>query len=186
MAFIYKVTNKVNGKLYVGQTRCQFSKRKREHINDANIGRGYKLENAINKYGKDNFIWEILYETENIEELDPKEIFFIQKYKANNKKYGYNSTEGGEGSYIRTPKTITLLKESRKGQHSGKNNPMYGKKHTKEAKKKMGVNKGKKLSEEQRRKISESLKGKKHTEETKGKMSAVAKKRKRNSKGQFI
>ena len=73
--------------------------------------------------------------------------------------------------------------EANKGKNTGEDNPMYGKHHTKEAKKKLSEShkgkptwsKGKKLSEETKKKLSESHKGKKISEETKNKISKAYK-----------
>lgn len=90
--FIYKITNKVNGKVYIGQTKYTIEARWKQHQ--------YKKDkthfhNAIRKYGVENFIVEQLEECE-ISELDSKEIYYIAKY--NSFKEGYNSTIGGDGN----------------------------------------------------------------------------------------
>ena len=90
---IYKYTNKINGKQYIGQTIRGFDLRHYEHI------RGDKsyFDRAINKYGIENFEWEILYVASNTEELNEKEIELIQKHNTL-KPNGYNVTLGG-GSF---------------------------------------------------------------------------------------
>jgi len=94
---IYKVTNKINGKIYIGQTIHSLNKRKNEHRyqsrNTKRTDYHKHFYNAIRKYGFDNFEWEILFE--NIEEkyLDEYEIWAINFY--NTYKYGYNCTLGG-------------------------------------------------------------------------------------------
>lgn len=89
--FIYKVTNKVNGKSYIGQTRytVEFRWRQHQHKKDNTY-----FHNAIHKYGIENFTVETLEEC-NIEDLDSKEIYYIAKYDTFNS--GYNLTIGGEG-----------------------------------------------------------------------------------------
>lgn len=89
---IYKITNKVNGKSYIGQTRYTIEFRWRQHIHKKD---NTYFHNAIKKYGVDNFIVEKLEEC-NIEDLNEREIYYIAKY--NTFKDGYNSTIGGDGN----------------------------------------------------------------------------------------
>lgn len=88
---IYKITNLINGKSYIGQSSMierRWSEEKRNKNN------GKKLEKAINKYGIKNFSFEILEECLQ-EELNLKEMNYIEKF--NSVKNGYNITLGGEG-----------------------------------------------------------------------------------------
>ena len=89
---IYKITNKVNGKSYIGQTRytIEFRWKQHQHKNDNTY-----FHNAIHKYGIENFSIEIL-EKCNIEDLHSREIFYIAKYDTF--KNGYNLTIGGDGN----------------------------------------------------------------------------------------
>lgn len=89
---IYKITNKVNGKSYIGQTRytIEFRWKQHQHKNDNTY-----FHNAIHKYGIENFSIEIL-EKCNIEDLNSREIFYIAKYDTF--KNGYNLTIGGDGN----------------------------------------------------------------------------------------
>lgn len=57
---IYCIQNKLNGKVYIGQTTMQLCRRKAVHLNDAKKGCEFYLHRAIRKYGKDAFIWRIL------------------------------------------------------------------------------------------------------------------------------
>ena len=90
--YIYKITNKVNGKSYIGQTRYTIEFRWRQHLHKKD---NTYFHNAIRKYGADNFIVEKLEEC-NIEDLNEKEIYYIAKY--NTFKDGYNLTIGGDGN----------------------------------------------------------------------------------------
>lgn len=90
--YIYKITNKVNGKSYIGQTRYTIEFRWRQHIHKKD---NTYFHNAIKKYGVDNFIVEKLEEC-NIEDLNEREIYYIAKY--NTFKDGYNLTIGGDGN----------------------------------------------------------------------------------------
>lgn len=89
---IYKITNKVNGKSYIGQTRytIEFRWKQHQHKKDNTY-----FHNAIHKYGIENFNIEILEEC-NIEDLNNREIFYIAKYDTF--KNGYNLTIGGDGN----------------------------------------------------------------------------------------
>lgn len=90
--FIYKITNKVNGKVYIGQTRYTIEFRWRQHLHKKDHT---YFHNAIRKYGTENFIVEILEEC-NYEDLNSREIYYISKF--NSFKNGYNSTIGGDGN----------------------------------------------------------------------------------------
>lgn len=97
MMGIYKITNTINNKCYIGLSR-DVEYRWKEHKHHANYNKrcsSKPLYNAFKKYGIDNFIFEILEECEE-NELSSREIFYINKYKSNDKKYGYNITNGGE------------------------------------------------------------------------------------------
>ena len=89
---IYKITNKVNGKSYIGQTRytIEFRWRQHQHKKDNTY-----FHNAIHKYGIENFNIEILEECD-IKDLNSREIFYIAKYDTF--KNGYNLTIGGDGN----------------------------------------------------------------------------------------
>lgn len=89
--FIYKITNKVNGKSYIGQTRYTVEFRWRQHKNNKDNSHFHQ---AIRKYGEENFTVETLEECD-VEQLDSREIFFIAKY--NTFEEGYNTTIGGGG-----------------------------------------------------------------------------------------
>lgn len=87
--FVYKITNKINGKIYVGQTTREPIERFKEHKHaDSIIGK------AIRKYGAENFIVEILAECENVDELNESEIFWIAELNCKIPN-GYNVTDGG-------------------------------------------------------------------------------------------
>lgn len=103
MLYIYKFTNKVNGKVYVGQTN-DIVKRKRGHKSTAfnSKSKDYNLpfHNALRKYGWENFDFEILEEIDDAfgrEYLNEREKFFIVNEKSLINENGYNLTIGGEG-----------------------------------------------------------------------------------------
>lgn len=96
MIGIYKITNLINGKNYIGQS-TNISRRWKDHRNIANndLTNNYPLYRAIRKYGLNNFQFSVLEEC-SPEELNKKEIYWIDYY--NSYKNGYNQTRGGEGN----------------------------------------------------------------------------------------
>lgn len=106
MAFIYVITNKINGKQYVGKTtHNSIQKRFQEHIRDSRKSRCEKrpLYSAINKYGVENFTIEQLEEC-SIDELEDREIYWIDKLDTYHN--GYNATHGGDGKILYNYKEI--------------------------------------------------------------------------------
>lgn len=92
---IYKVTNLINYKVYIGQT-IDFKRRKIEHL--AKSSNTCYFHNAIAKYHKNNFQWEIIDKAETKEELNEKEIYWIEVLKTYaylTESKGYNMTRGG-------------------------------------------------------------------------------------------
>lgn len=155
---IYMHKNKINNKVYIGQT-CQEVERRWKN------GSGYASQpyfyNAIQKYGWDKFDHIILEENLTQEQANEREKYYIELYKATNSDYGYNCLSGGSNL-------------------TGKNNPMYGKHHSEETRKKMSEiasNRSeethKKMSESAKRRVERDgvpFKGKHHSEETKEKL----------------
>lgn len=92
---IYKATNKLNDKSYIGFTSRPIEFRKREHFYSSRYGDG-RFSRAIRKYGIDAFEWSILFESNDLEItkniMEPK---FISEY--NTLSNGYNMTTGGDG-----------------------------------------------------------------------------------------
>ena len=89
MVGIYKITNKINGKFYIGQSvdiKRRFTEHKTPH------GRMTSIKLAIKKYGKENFLFEVIEEC-SIENLDAREVYWISKLNPQ-----YNRNEGGRGS----------------------------------------------------------------------------------------
>ena len=92
---IYKITNKINGKVYIGQTTQSLSRRWRQHC-DNSKSKCYMLKNAIQKYGKENFTVEQIDVACDRDELDKKEQYWIQYYNSINPEKVYNLTSGGK------------------------------------------------------------------------------------------
>jgi len=112
--FIYKITNTQTQEFYVGQTIKNVEYRFRKHKEMSIRGGGYKLHNAMRKYGVENFIIEILDTATNLNELNEKEIDYIDTLKPY-----YNILPGGQ---IRlTENSIEKMRQS-----------LIGKKHSKE------------------------------------------------------
>ena len=199
MYYIYRITNKVNGKTYIGQ-------HKYKDLNDSYMGSGTLLARAKKKYGIENFAKEILYNNIQYKETaDDVERFAIAKERALGKAE-YNIADGGGGvsGYKHSEANKDRMSESHKGKKlsdetkrklseakKGKtpwNKGKLGMKHSDESKKKMSeAKKGKKFSEEHRRKLSEAKKGKtpwnkgkKLSEEHKKKMSEAKKGKKQS------
>lgn len=162
---IYVHVNKVNGKIYIGQTK--FKNLNRRWNTD---GSGYKTNkhfwNAIQKYGWNNFEHIILFEDLSLEEANLIEEELIKKYDSTNPNKGYNLRFGGSNSSF-SEETINKFREIRKGTQCGELNNFYGKKHSEETKQKLRENhlnrpayfKGHKHSIDSKKKISESKKG---------------------------
>lgn len=87
---IYKITNLINNKIYIGQSSIIELRWSTEKAGNC----GKKLKNAFLKYGTENFKFEIIEECSQ-EELNEKEMFYIKKF--NSVQEGYNITLGGEG-----------------------------------------------------------------------------------------
>jgi group I intron endonuclease len=96
--FIYKITNIINDKIYIGYTQNKISHRWKKHIYDAKVGCEYLMHKAIRKYGVENFTIEQVCKCKNLKGLKRMEIFFIKKFDSMNPKKGYNMTLGGDGS----------------------------------------------------------------------------------------
>lgn len=144
-----------NNKVYIGITR------NRTDIRWAN-GKGYNrqkiMKNAIKKYGWENIKHKVLYENLTKEEAEQKEIELIAFYKSNQRKYGYNIENGGNCVGKMSEETKKKISKSNIGKNTGIKNGMYGK-HPKGEFKKGNIphNKGKKTSEEERRKRSKPV-----------------------------
>jgi len=91
---LYKLTNVLDGKAYIGQTTREVDVRVNEHLNHSGKQCRY-LKAAIEKYGKEYFVPEVLDTADSKDELDLKEIAYIEFYKSDNRDYGYNLTKGG-------------------------------------------------------------------------------------------
>ena len=183
MGQIYILENKINGKKYVGQTNKKAERRIASHIKLANSGKGFVINRAIAKYGINNFNIEII--TVKNKRLDFFEKLFIKNLNTM-VPHGYNLESGGKRNKYLPEETKRKIGEASRGhKHSeltkkilserkiGKNNPMYGKKHSTKVKKKMSSSQKERWNDDLRKHYSEMFSGpnspsygKKHSKET--------------------
>ena len=99
MGYIYKITNTLNNKIYIGQTVKTIEKRFQQHKNNSNkpYFSQIVLYKAFNKYGIENFICEQIEEVDN-EKLNERERYWIEYYDSFFN--GYNSTLGGQATQL--------------------------------------------------------------------------------------
>lgn len=121
---IYKATNLNNAKMYIGQTTYSMKTRQLNHFKKADTPTT-KFHHAINKYGKNNFKWEIIDSADSKEELNQKEILWIETL--NTYKNGYNSTIGGDTTtgYCFSEESKQKISNSNKGKQCTKNNAAW-------------------------------------------------------------
>ncbi len=92
-SMVYKVTNTINGQVYIGATKDSLEKRKKDHLQKANIDAGHKFQEAIRTYGPEAFSWEQIDTASNPNDLAEKESRYVLNY--NSKDAGLNSDRGG-------------------------------------------------------------------------------------------
>lgn len=172
---VYKVTNTINGKIYIGMTnniKTRWSGNGTQYRTRSGNLTGRPFWNAIQKYGWENFDKEILLSDLTMEEALEKEKEMIKKNNANVKGIGYNVSPGGNGGlvYRKHPRgmlgkkhTLENKRQARLFMLDKKNNPMFNGQTI------WGVTHphprgmlGKKHTEEKKRQISETLKRKGH------------------------
>lgn len=150
-----EVSGKDNDMVYIGIT-SQENPWNRWGIHKAHYEYNQHFSRAISKYSWENFLHEVLFIDLTKEEAEQKEIELIAYYNSTNDKFGYNKANGGSSVGKHTEETRNILSEKAKKRFENpENNPMYGKHHSEEAK----------------RKISEKATGRGHSEEAKQKMS---------------
>lgn len=188
---IYKATNLINNKCYIGQTVQKFKKRKSGHNTYVKNGGNDYFHNALKKHGLENFTWEILCEDVPIELLDIRETMKIIVEHSHYTENGYNLTWGGLGNsgWHHSNKTKKKIGNASKGRILPDSSRLKISKSNKgipkseEHKKKLSeANKGNRASKETRQKMSTSKKGHIVSEETKQKLSMSLKGNKNNSK----
>ena len=148
---IYKITNNVNGKVYIGQTTKTLKERKRQHLQCVKEGVNRHLYNAMRKYGIKNFKFEKLCTAKTMSELNYLEAKYITEYDS--VRTGYNMGYGGDNNVMFSEKVKdkhdnimrsedVRLKISKSMSEYRKNNP---------------------FTSEHRQKISQKLKGNQHS-----------------------
>ena len=181
---VYRITNKINGSMYIGQTYRELGLRKSEHKYDASTGLNYPLYNAMNKYGFDNFVFEVVATAETVEELNDLEQYYIEHFNTL-KPNGYNLGRGGQNKKMteETKKKMSVAHTGKVLTEEHRKNSILahtGMKRTEESKKRMSdaqmgkknhmfgkvgalnPNFGSKRTEEAKKRMSESKKGKKN------------------------
>jgi group I intron endonuclease len=132
---IYKIVNQINGDFYIGKTTKPKEERLQKHFYNANYNSQTYLHRAIRKYGKINFTIEEVETQLPQEQLDEREVFWIQELNP-----PYNMTSGGEGGGTHhSPNFIKAMKEyhSKKPKEEYATYGMLGKKYPEEGKKKL-------------------------------------------------
>lgn len=155
---IYKATNLINGKTYIGQTVRTLRARMLEHLRHDKT----HFDRALKKYGIENFKVVIIDSANTVDDLNEKEIFWINFYRSFGEN-GYNMCEGGGNTigYHHTEQTKKAMSEKKRTVYVGAKNPFYGKHHSKESCEKMSQSrKGRIITPEWRKHISENSKSK--------------------------
>ena len=185
MGYVYKITNTLNQKSYIG---ISIHEPEKGRIEDHLTGRGNRiLANSVRKHGRNAFIYEILEENIFPEFLSDLEIHYIKKFNTVTPN-GYNLTDGGEVGKKLSEETRRKLSKA----NTGKPGHWKGKTFSEEHRRKLSeakkgkplsekaiealrklpeVHRGRKRSDETRRKISEAHTGKTFSEESRRKMS---------------
>ena len=187
MGAIYKITNQVNGKVYIGMVfdDSNYERRINEHWKPSS--KCYGLARAVKKYGKNNFVPELIVTDIPKNLISIAEQYWIYHFNSIAPN-GYNLTYGGEGG-IHLESTRKKLSDAHKGKtipdhvrkkisetnkikHKGKNNGFYNKKHSPEVVAQIiKRNTGRVASPETRAKMSKAQKGKVISEDTRKKIS---------------
>lgn len=165
---IYRAQNRIDGKIYIGQTTRSLDERKKEHVRD--FVDTY-FSRAIHKDSPKFFDWQVIDQAVTEQELNEKEKYWVAFYKSFDPDFGYNETTGGEGgspteatrrkiSLANTGKVRTsIVKKKLSDAHSGCKNHNYGCSPSESTREKISQSLlGRHPSEESRRKMSESQK----------------------------
>ena len=143
--YIYKTTNLINGKFYIGQKKSNI------FLNEKYLGSGKRLKRAIQYYGKNNFKVELIEKCINAEHLNEREIYWIKELDALNPKIAYNIASGG------------AFGDS--GYHLG----MLGKNQSEYQKQRASESNSHPKSEQMKQKMSKAMKGNKNAHNGLGK-----------------
>lgn len=180
---IYKATNTINGKVYIGFD-SHWPKRKREHLREVVKGSSLVFHNALREYGPDAFEWEVVCQSKNGQHLlNEMEPYFIKHYNSFYRGgQGYNMTLGGDGciGHRHSPETLAKMSAVRTGKKLPPRTQQYRdamsiikrgiKQSPQTIAKRVAANTGKKRSKETRELMSSSAK-KRSTLEYRAKLS---------------
>jgi group I intron endonuclease len=124
MKGIYKITNSINNKIYIGRS-LNIEKRWKQHKNPST---DYLINRAIKKYGIDNFIFEIIEEIREDNLLSDREVYWIHFYDSTDPLKGYNISKGGDAFFEGKHHTEESKLKIKKSMpiRTGENNPMFG------------------------------------------------------------
>lgn len=126
--YIYKITNKINNKIYIGQVYNKtIYDRFERHVKEACANSKSYIDRSINKYGAENFICELIDTANTLKELNQKEIYWIKYYNSTDHNIGYNLTFGGDGgnTYLcKSKNEMDIIKSKISAANYGKNNGM--------------------------------------------------------------
>lgn len=168
---VYRYKNTIDNKLYYGQTIGKLENRHKAHLRAVRAGSQAYLHRAMRSHGIECFVLEEVERCTSKQQLDERETYYILRDKTNIPEFGYNMTEGGEGTVGWVP-----TKQNRKNMSknhadvSGENNPRFNKPVLRETRDKIGrsnsiVLKGKKKSKKHSIKIGLALSGKSKSKE---------------------
>lgn len=120
---VYKLTNLVNNKVYIGCTTQGSGSRFQKHICKANSGSDYPLHKAIREFGDKKFKLDILEFCNNEDEMQTREIFYIANFDSTNPEKGYNVRPGG-GIHRHTEETKQKIGDIHRGKVSDRRKPI--------------------------------------------------------------
>lgn len=160
MHYLYRITNGINGKMYIGRT-VNPNKRWKAHQRDSQrIIKPQYIHRAMEKYGIVNFTFEVIAQSLTQDDANWTEEQLIKQYDSRNHDKGYNLAPGGIG-FVQGHPALANSGSFKKGQYNAGNCVGHTAKPNKGSFKsghKLGL--GKPRSEETKRKISETLKAK--------------------------
>ena len=113
---VYKATNLINNKIYIGQTINSLDYRMNQHFRESRCEKKKNtyFHNAINKYGESSFEFVVIDSADSIDELNEKERYWIAFYDSNNKTNGYNLDTGGTNGGKKSETTRKKIGETTK------------------------------------------------------------------------
>jgi group I intron endonuclease len=130
---IYKITNKINNKIYIGQTKQELSVRFRQHLDGMGFGKKMPIHLALKKYGKDNFIMEEICSCLDQVHANYLEAYFIDKFNSlapNGYNVDFNTTHIKDNPYLieeykNSSAVQSIESETEKSEHNLSTRPQY-------------------------------------------------------------